>query len=135
MLSSKKRCKHRKHGIYSVFTCNVADASKSEQVRMGVCVGTKESSQQAGSLLSTSNGPDGSRTRVQRPIPCTSTSVVGFFRFPPPPGNRHPDGFGSFMIRPDAQSFASVVSYMDEARVRSCRCVRSDYCQILGSVS
>ena len=35
-----------------------ADASKSEQVRMGVCVGDKESSRQAGSLLTTYSEAD-----------------------------------------------------------------------------
>ena len=112
-----------------------ADASKSEQVRMGICVGTNESSRQAGSLLSTRNGLDGSRTRVQRPIPCPSTSVVCSWRFPPMIRNKQPITFGSFMLRPTAQSFADVVSHIVEARLRWCGCHRSDYCLILGSES
>ena len=48
-------------------------------------------------------GLDGSRTRVQKPIPCPSTIIVnylGLLPFPPISGNWHPDIFGSFIIRP-----------------------------------
>ena len=56
------------------------------------------------------SGPEGNRTPVRKPIPCSSTIIVCYLEFPPAPGNRHPDSFGSFMIRPRAQSFARVVS-------------------------
>ena len=46
------------------------------------------------------SGVDGSRTRVQKPIPCPSTIIVCFLTFPPSNGNKHPFDFGSFMIRP-----------------------------------
>ena len=105
MLSSKKRCKHRKHGIYSVFTCNVADASKSEQVRMGVCVGDKESSRQAGSLLTTGSGAEGNRTPVRTQIQCTSTVIVGVLTFPPESAHRQAQSFSSFMNFLLSQSF------------------------------
>ena len=46
------------------------------------------------------SGVDGSRTRVQKPIPCPSTIIVCFLTFPSSNGNKHPFDFGSFMIRP-----------------------------------
>ena len=61
------------------------------------------------------SGPEGSRTPVQKPIPCPSTSIVSYLTFPPLSGNRHPDSFSSFMIRPSVQSLADVVSYRVEA--------------------
>ena len=76
------------------------------------------------------SGLDGSRTRVRNTIPCPSTSVVYSLTFPPPHENKHPCGFSSFMIRPTAQSFADVVSYIVEAWVPKCRCSGSDCCQI-----
>ena len=82
---------------------------------MGVCVGDKESSRQAGSLLTTNNGVDGSRTRVQKPIPCPSTSVAYGLTFPLPDLHKHNSGFSSFIIRLRAQSFARIVSYIVEA--------------------
>ena len=57
--------------------CDPFVSFESEQVQMGVCVGNAS----FGGI--TDNGPDGSRTRVRRPIPCTSTSVVCSFTFPP----------------------------------------------------
>ena len=75
-------------------------------------------------------GLDGSRTRVQKPIPCPSTSVVYSYTFPPPRRNKQPRDFSSFIIRPYAQSFAYVVSHIVEAWVLMCECTRSDYCQI-----
>ena len=63
------------------------------------------------------SGVDGSRTRVQKPIPCPSTSVVYYLTFPLPHDNKQPCGFSSFMIRPMAQSFANVVSHIVEAWV------------------
>lgn len=33
------------------------------------------------------SGADGGRTRVQKPIPCSSTIIVSLLTFPPPPGN------------------------------------------------
>ena len=72
------------------------------------------------------SGVDGSRTRVQKPIPCPSTSVVYSLTFPPRPGNKHPEHFSSFMLRPYAQSFAYVVSHMFEAGILRCECPRAD---------
>ena len=95
---------------------------------MGVCVGDKESSRHAGSLLTTDNGSDGSRTRVQKPIPCPSTSLVCYLTFPLPHENRHPYGFSSFMLRPQVQSLACVVSHIVEAWILRCECLRSDCC-------
>ena len=74
------------------------------------------------------SGLDGSRTRVQKPIPCPSTSVVCYLTFPPPHENKHPCGFSSFMIRPQVQSLACVVSHIVEAWVLKCECSRSDCC-------
>ena len=76
------------------------------------------------------NGLDESRTRVRRKIPCPSTSVVCSLTFPLPPGNKHPCGFSSFMIRPWTQSLVHVVSHIVEAWVLMCECTRSGYCQI-----
>jgi len=73
-----------------------------------------------GSLLMKISGLDGSRTRVQKPIPCPSTSVVYYLTFPPPHENKHPCGFSSFMIRPQVQSLACVVSHIVEAWVLKC---------------
>ena len=72
------------------------------------------------------SGPDGSRTRVQKPIPCPSTSLVIHLTFPLRPGESHPKRFSSFMIRPPAQSFADVVSHRVDARVPKCGCFGSD---------
>ena len=62
-----------------------------------------------------SYGPEGSRTPVRKPIPCSSTIIVDCLTFPPVHGNQHPCTFSSFMIRPASQSFDTVVSYMFEA--------------------
>ena len=75
-----------------------------------------------------SYGPEGSRTPVRKPIPCSSTIIVDCLTFPPVHGNQHPCTFSSFMIRPASQSFDTVVSYMFEARVLKCRCFKSDCC-------
>ena len=63
------------------------------------------------------SGPDGSRTRVRNPIPRTSTSLVTHLSFPPCGGDRQPPHFSSFIIRPPAQSFASVVSHIVDALI------------------
>ena len=107
--------------IKSMFSSG-ADASKSEPVRMGVCVGNPS----FGGI--TNSGLDGSRTRVRKPIPCPSTSVVYHLTFPLSPEDKHPDDFSSFMIRPHAQSFASVVSHRVEAGILKCECSRADCC-------
>ena len=76
------------------------------------------------------SGPGGNRTRVQKSVPCTSTIIVRSFRFPLPHGNEHPCGVSSFMIRPVAQSFASVVSHMFDAGFPTCECIGSDMRQL-----
>nr|DAK72851.1 MAG TPA: hypothetical protein [Caudoviricetes sp.] len=48
--------------------------------------------------------------------------------FPPPHENKHPCGFSSFMIRPQVQSLACVVSHRVEAWILKCECPRSDCC-------
>jgi len=72
------------------------------------------------------SGVDESRTRVRKPVHRPSTIVVCCLGFPPPPGSRRSDGFGSFMLRPRAQSFARVVSCMIDARITRCRCLVAD---------
>ena len=72
------------------------------------------------------SGPEGNRTPVQKPIPCSSTIIVRSLTFPPPDENEHPSGFGSFILRPHTQSFACVVSYKIDAWVLMCRSTRSD---------
>ena len=72
------------------------------------------------------SGPGGNRTRVQKPIPCTSTIIVRSLRFPLLHGNEHPCRFGSFILRLTAQSFAAIVSHMFDAGFPMCECVRSD---------
>ena len=74
------------------------------------------------------SGPDGSRTRVQKSIPCPSTSVSYVLTFPPPDLRRHSSGFSSFIIRPQTQSFVCVVSHIVEAWILKCECSRSDCC-------
>ena len=80
------------------------------------------------SSLPFSYGPEGSRTPVRKPIPCSSTIIVDCLTFPPVHENQHPCTFSSFMIRPASQSFDTVVSYMFEAWVLKCRCFKSDCC-------
>lgn len=72
------------------------------------------------------SGPGGSRTRVQKPIPCTSTIIVRSLSFPLPHGNEHPYGFSSFIIRLPAQSFADIVSRIVGARLPECGCPGAD---------
>lgn len=74
------------------------------------------------------DGPDGNRTRVQKPIPCPSTSVVYSLTFPPQDLNKHNSCFSSFMIRPHTQSLICVVSCIVEAWLPECRCPGSDCC-------
>ena len=68
------------------------------------------------------SGAEGNRTPVRKSIPCSSTIIVCYLTFPPPSGSRHPDGFSSFILRPQAQSFACVVSCIVDARFSKCRC-------------
>lgn len=77
---------------------------------------------------SSSGGAEGNRTPVRKPIPCSSTIIVSYLTFPPPPGKRHSDGFSSFIIRPYTQSFVYVVSHIVDARVLKCGCLKSDSC-------
>ena len=84
----------------------------------------KGSEEAHASSLPFSYGPEGSRTPVRKPIPCSSTIIVDCLTFPPVHGNQHPCTFSSFMIRPASQSFDTVVSYMFEAWVLKCRCFK-----------
>ena len=59
-----------------------------------------------------------------------SPITVAVLTFPPQHAHRQAYCFSSFMIRPTAQSFADVVSYIVEAWVPKCRCSGSDCCQI-----
>ena len=77
------------------------------------------------------SGVDGSRTRVQKPIPCPSTIIVPFCGQAPFPRRirkEQPMRFGSFIIRPRGQSLARVVSHIVEAPILACECVRRDCC-------
>ena len=76
------------------------------------------------------SGLGGNRTRVQKPIPCTSTIIVRSFSFPLPHGNEHPCGFSSFMVRLAAQSFAVIVSHIVDARSLRCECPGADMRQL-----
>ena len=71
------------------------------------------------------NGAGGNRTRVQKPIPCTSTIIVRSFSFPLLHGNEHPYRFSSFILRLTAQSFADIVSHMFDTGFPMCECIRS----------
>ena len=62
-----------------------------------------------------SHGVDGSRTRVQKPIPRPSTIVVHLLGFPTPDSGGQLSGFGSFIIRTYAQSFVYAVSCLLDA--------------------
>lgn len=74
------------------------------------------------------NGADGIWTRVQKPIPCSSTIIVCSLTFPPSAGSRHPADFSSFILRPYRQSLLHVVSYIIDARFLTCRCAKADSC-------
>ena len=74
------------------------------------------------------SGAEGNRTPVRKSIPCSSTIIVPYLTFPLPSGKKHSDGFSSFIIRPHVQSFTCVVSYIVDARVLKCRCLKSDSC-------
>ena len=66
------------------------------------------------------SGVDGSRTRVQKPIPCPSTIIVrypdGTFSrlFPPSVGNEQPSEIGSslYVHMPEAQHMPFLTSLM-----------------------
>lgn len=77
-----------------------------------------------------SSGPGGNRTRVQKPIPCTSTIIVSSLSFPLPYGKLTSLRFSSFMIRLPAQSFAGIVSHIVGARFLKCECLRADMQQL-----
>ena len=96
-------------------------------MRESICISPHAKKSSACAKLSAAcDGVDESRTRVRKPVHRPSTIIVYSLRFPRQPGNRHPDCFGSFMIRPRAQSFARVVSRMIDARVSACGCTESD---------
>ena len=78
----------------------------------------------------TRSGPEGNRTPVRKSIPCTSTIIVRSLTFPLPDDNEQPSGFGSFIIRLQAQSFACIVSHMVDARILMCECIRADEQQL-----
>ena len=61
-------------------------------------------------------GAGGNRTRVQKTIHCTSTIIAAFFGFPPADGKQQPSAFGSFILRPYAQSLAYVVSHISRCQ-------------------
>ena len=71
-------------------------------------------------------GPEGNRTPVRKPIPCSSTIISCSFTFPPPYENKHPYGFSSFMLRPYTQSLIYVVSHKIDARFLMCECIKAD---------
>ena len=60
-------------------------------------------------------GVEGSRTPVQKPVHRPSTIIVHLLRFPPPDSDRRLSGFGSFILRTYAQSFAYAVSCLFDA--------------------
>ena len=68
-------------------------------------------------LVFTLNGVGGSRTRVQKPIPCTSTIIVCSLTFPPLHENKHPYRFSSFINLSPTQSFACDVPYKVDALI------------------
>ena len=74
------------------------------------------------------DGPEGNRTPVRKPIPCSSTIIVCSLTFPPSAGSRHPADFSSFILRPYRQSLLHVVSYIIDARFLTCRCAKADSC-------
>lgn len=60
-------------------------------------------------------GIDGNRTRVQRPLHRTSTSVVSVLTFPLRYPHRHGYRFSSFIIRLHTQSLICIVSCIVDA--------------------
>ena len=78
------------------------------------------------------SGVEGSRTPVQKPIPCPSTIIVRYSGrtfsrlFPPGSDNEQSVPFGSFMVRPRGQSLARVVSHIVDARIPACECPGAD---------
>lgn len=80
------------------------------------------------------HGVDGSRTRVQKPIPCPSTIIVCCFAAAHQAGcnschrlaNRLPGRNSSFIIRPRGQSLPHVVSHKVDARTPKCGCSGPD---------
>ncbi len=107
-------------------------------VRSGCFQWSRRESEPAGSTPPHlgKNGVDGSRTRVQKPIPCTSTIIVcclavklservyriSHHRL----ANRLTHRIGSFMIRPRGQSLPRVVSHIVDARAPECGCPGPD---------
>lgn len=64
------------------------------------------------------NGVDGSRTRVQKLIHCSSTIIVDYLTFPPVHENQHSCTFSSFINLLPAQSFADNVPYKVDAKAK-----------------
>ena len=126
---NSSKCTKSEHiTVFEFASLSEADALKGELRSQASACFTRIPPTFGGSLLMKISGLDGSRTRVQKPIPCPSTSVVCYLTFPPPHENKHPCGFSSFMIRPQVQSLACVVSHIVEAWVLKCECSRSDCC-------
>ena len=79
------------------------------------------------------SGVDGSRTRVQKPIPCPSTIIVrylGELISPVPSFGWKRTAFRIWqpLIRPCARSATHVVSHIVDARILKCECSRADSC-------
>ena len=75
-------------------------------------------------------GPGGNRTRVRKPVPRGISHHSCFFTFPQLCGRQQPHSISSFIIRPQAQSFACVVSRNHDAGNREYGYNRADEQQL-----